>query len=144
VRIYRERVLPSVANLLLPLLLFVSVIAIMLPINAELSLPLAFGFSLGLLAAMYFASPILEITENELICKGARIDRKFLGSVQNIPRKEIFEQLGQKLDARAWLAIQPSVKGLLKIEILDQNDPTPYWMVSSRNVERVKNLLEKI
>lgn len=141
--IYRERVLPSAPNLLLPILLFVSVVAIMLPISELWAIPVAGLFSMAFVVFMFVSSPIIEITETELVCKGARIERKFLGSITIIEKSESFEQLGQKLDARAWLAIQPSVKGLLKIQLLDKTDPTPYWLVSSRKLKQIKEILEK-
>ncbi|MFM2025066.1 MAG: hypothetical protein RLZZ56_1079 [Actinomycetota bacterium] len=141
--IYRERVLPSAPNLLLPILLFVSVIAIVLPISEAWAIPVAALLSAAFVAFLFVSSPVIEISETELVCKGARIERKFLGEIEIIPKNENFEQLGQKLDARAWLAIQPSVKGLLKIQIVDETDPTPYWLLTSRNVARINEILEK-
>ena len=141
--IYRERVLPSAPNLLLPIFLFVSVVAIMLPISEPWAIPVAALLSAAFVTFLFVSSPVIEISETELVCKGARIDRKFLGEIAIIPKTESFEQLGQKLDARSWLAIQPSVKGLLKIEIVDETDPTPYWLLTSRNAERIKEILEK-
>ena len=134
-KIYRERVLPSIGNLTLPLLLFLSVFVIMLPLNLEFALPLASVFALGLSVLMFLSSPIVVVTDTELIVKGARIERKYLGNVSVVPRDEIFEALGRDLNANAWLSIQASVKGLVKIEITDPEDSSPYWMVSTRQPE---------
>jgi hypothetical protein len=82
------------------------------------------------------------VTETELIVKGARIDRKFLGDVSVIPKEQIFEALGRDLNASAWLSIQASVKGLVKIEITDPEDPIPYWMVSTRQPEVLAKTLK--
>ncbi|MFM2384507.1 MAG: hypothetical protein RL166_381, partial [Actinomycetota bacterium] len=45
--------------------------------------------------------------------------------------------------ARAWLSIQASIKGLVKVQVLDKNDPTPYWLISTRNPEKLVNLLNR-
>jgi hypothetical protein len=107
----------------------------MLPLNLEFALPLASVFALGLSVLMFLSSPIVVVTDTELIVKGARIERKYLGNVSVVPRDEIFEALGRDLNANAWLSIQASVKGLVKIEITDPEDSSPYWMVSTRQPE---------
>lgn len=141
-KIYRERVLPSVSNLTLPLLLFISVFVIMLPLNLAFALPIALVFALGLAGLMFFSSPIVVVTDTELIVKGARIHRKYLGNVSVVPKEQIFEALGRDLNANAWLSIQASVKGLVKIEITDPKDSSPYWMVSTRQPELLAKTLK--
>lgn len=130
---YRERVLPSLANLALPMILFPSVIAVMLPLHAQLALPVAGAVTLGFLALQFFSSPVLKVADGQFQAKEASIELKNLGAIEVIPKDEVFLELGRNLDARAWLAIQASVKGLVKVEIKDENDPTPYWLVSTRN-----------
>jgi len=134
-------VLPSSANLALPVLMFFSVFAIMLPLNSTLAIPVALVFTVGFALFLFYSSPVVEISSKELGVKGAKIDRKFIGAVTIVPRDEVFDALGPNLDARAWLSIQASVKGLVKIEVTDEQDPCPYWLVSTRNPERVARIL---
>lgn len=140
--IYRERVLPSIGNLALPLLLLVSVFTVMLPVNLDFAAPIALVFAATLAGVMFLASPVIVVTENELIVKGARIEKQFLGKVSIIPKDEIFEALGRDLNANAWLSIQASVKGLVRVEITDPEDPSPYWMISTRNPEVLAKALK--
>lgn len=130
--VYRERVLPSIGAIALPVLLFPSAIAIMLPLNAPLALPVAVIVTVAFSAYIYFSSPVIEVTDKTFTARGATIAIEHLGEVESIPKERSFEELGPKLDARAWLSIQASVKGLVKVEITDESDPTPYWMVSTR------------
>lgn len=132
---YRERVLPSAPNLALPILLFLSVLTVMIPISIDFAIPVALIISAVFVIVLFTASPVIEVSNETLKAKNAVIERKFLGEVTVIPKTEVFEELGQKLDARAWLAIQASVKGLVKVEITDPQDPTPYWLISTRNPE---------
>jgi len=97
--------------------------------------------SAGFVLVIHSASPTIAVSVATLTCKKAVIDRRFLGAVTIIPKTQQFEELGQKLDARAWLAIQASVKGLIKVEVKDPEDPTPYWLISTRNPEKLAKLL---
>lgn len=139
--IYRERVLPSAANLLLPLLLFPSVYAVMLPLQAKLALPVAVLCTLIFTAVIFRSSPVVAVFEEVLEAKGARIERRFLGKAEVVSAEEIFVELGQNLDARAWVCLQASVKGLVKVEVSDPQDPTPYWLISTRKPEMLVELL---
>jgi hypothetical protein len=141
VNIYRERVLPSAPNLALPILLFLSVLTVMIPISIDWALPVAFVFSAIFVLIIFSASPTITVTEATLTSKNAIIDRKFLGEATVITKSQQFEELGQRLDARAWLAIQASVKGLVKVQVNDPEDPTPYWLISTRNPEKLAKLL---
>lgn len=139
--VYRERVLPSYANLALPMVLFPSVFAVMLPIDGSLALPVASICTLAFAALLVTSAPLVILSETEFSAKGATIEKKFLGKVEVIPRERVFAELGTNLDARAWLSIQASIKGLLKVEVNDPEDPTPYWLVSTRNPERLAKLI---
>lgn len=129
--------LPSVANAILPILLFISSIAIMLPISIDWTFPVAVNVAVGFSLVVYFSSPVIEVTETSLICKGASIEKEFVGEIAIIPKSEIFDELGRKLDARAWLSIQASVKSLIRVEITDADDPTPYWLITTRKPEEL-------
>jgi hypothetical protein len=114
----------------------------MLPVNLDFAAPIALVFAATLAGVMFLASPITVVTENELIVKGARIEKQFLGKVSIIPKDEIFEALGRDLNANAWLSIQASVKGLVRVDITDPEDPSPYWMISTRNPEVLAKALK--
>lgn len=139
--LYREWVLPSAANLALPALLFPSVVAVMLPIDSGLAIPIAALCTLALAGVLVTSSPRVEVSETALTAKGAKVARIHLGKATVIPKNEVFEQMGSKLDARAWLAVQASVKGLVKVTLLDPKDPTPYWLISTRRPEKLVKLL---
>ena len=71
------------------------------------------------------------------------IPLKLLGKAEVIEREHQFEELGRNLDARAWLCIQASVKKLVKVELQDPNDPTPYWLITTRHPEELAALINK-
>jgi len=141
--VYRERVLPSWPNLALPALLLPSVYAVMLPIDSFFALPVAAICTLAFVGIIFSSAPQIELTEESFTARGASIELKLLGKAEVIEREAVFAELGTKLDARAWLSIQASIKGLVKVEILDPQDPTPYWLVSTRKPEQLAKLLNR-
>jgi hypothetical protein len=141
--VFRERVLPSAANLILPLLLFPSVLAVMLPLAPEFALVTALIITVGFCCFVYFSSPVLLCNGETFSARNAEIPMKLLGKATVIEREKQFEELGRNLDARAWLCIQASVKQLVKIEIQDPKDPTPYWLVTTRRPAELVALINK-
>lgn len=113
----------------------------MLPIDSGLALPVASLVALAFIGLLFFASPTLIVTETTISAKGAEINRNHLGTAILVPKSEVFEELGSKLDSRAWLSIQASVKGLVRVPIKDPSDPTPYWLISTRKPEKLIELL---
>jgi hypothetical protein len=61
----------------------------------------------------------------------AKLPLKLAGRTLSIPQTEAFAERGPKLDSRAYLALQSSKRGLIKLEIVDPADPTPYWLFST-------------
>lgn len=139
--IFRERVLPSASNLVLPLMLFPSVYAIMLPLAPEFALAAAFVLTILFVGFIILSSPVVLVTSKELKAKNAVISRDKIGEVSVIEPTRKFETLGVELDSRAWLCIQSSVKGLVRLEINDPEDSTPYWLISTRKPEELAKLL---
>jgi hypothetical protein len=139
--VYRERVLPSLFNLALPLLLFPSIWAVMLPLDAPLAIPVAALLTTAFVALIFSSAPVVSVTVSELSARGATIQRALLGKASVIGKSDQFNELGPKLKANAWLSIQASVKGLVKVEVNDPSDPTPYWLISTRKPEELAKLL---
>ena len=140
--IYSERVLPRWTSFLPLLLIFPSFWLTFAPIN------LAIGSALGILVTavvtviMLRASPEIVVTSSTLRVAKAEIHLANTGKLEIVAAGQTFAERGPKLDARAHLAIQGSVKGLIKLEISDKNDPTPYWLFSSRSPESIKIAVE--
>lgn len=62
----------------------------------------------------------------------ARIDRQFVATAQSLDRTETRAVSGPLADARAHLLLRPYLSRAVRIEIIDPDDPTPYWLISSR------------
>lgn len=132
---YAERVLPSISFLVAGLFLPAALFLVSLPFSLALASVVAAGSYLSLLAASYLLAPKIVLTEAALQVNRAVISTKHLGTAKVIYRQEQFAERGQKLSTLAYTRFQIGVKGLVKIAIVDESDPTPYWLVATRYPE---------
>jgi hypothetical protein len=141
--LYRERVTPSWFAFLPLLAIFPTFWLAFAPIN------LVAGVASGLLvtalvaALMVGLSPKITVLPGRLSVSGASVSTEFLGKVEVIPKAETFAEKGPKLNANAFLALQSSRKGLLKIHLTDSRDTTPYWLISSTRPGELASFIEK-
>ncbi len=141
--LYKERVLPSILFYVATVTLPVSLILVALPFSeivafglAAISIPIVFGLT-------WAASPLITITGTHLRVGKVSIDRVHLGTVGAIASADTFRERGVKLDSRAYTKFQIGIKELVKIQIEDELDPTPYWLVATRNPEVIAGLLNR-
>jgi hypothetical protein len=97
------------------------------------------GIALTLLAALLLAygSPHVTIRDGWLRAGRARIEAVHLGAVDALDAEETRRVAGPEADARAYLLLRPYLKRAVRVEITDPADPTPYWLVSSRDPDRL-------
>ena len=141
--LYKERVLPSIyfyiASITLPLSLFL----VALPFSELVSISLALLSIPAILLFSWLGSPLISLTEQSLAIGSVAIDLKHVGKAEVIYPASAFEERGVKLDSRAYTRFQIGVKQMVKIQIEDSQDPTPYWLVATRNPEVLVGLINK-
>ena len=82
-------------------------------------------------------TPTIAVTPETLQVGRAQIERQFVGEVNVYFGDDATDQRGIKLNGLAYLCIRGWIKPVVKIEITDPNDRTPYWLASSRNPEHL-------
>ena len=96
----------------------------------------------ALLTILIFNAMSLTIMiDDELRVSRAHIERKYLGEVKVVSGDE-FKKLQTK-DARAYLATRFWLNEGVLVELKDERDPTPYWLISCRDGEEIKRSLYK-
>lgn len=75
----------------------------------------------------------VEVRDGVLYAGAAHIPLGHVGAVEALDAEETRRALGVEADARAFLVIRPYLKRSVRIQITDPDDPTPYWLVSSRH-----------
>ena len=116
-------------------------LALSLPAGTLIAVPSSIVVALTLLLLMLVKAPVLEVTTTSLRVGRARIARTHLGVAVVIEEQNAFAERGHLLDARAYTCFQSSVRTMVKVNIMDESDPTPYWLFSTRQPELVAQAL---
>lgn len=139
--IYRERLWASAWLYVATALVIPASLLVFWPINVGVGMGVASALYAGCVALLILASPAITVSESELIAGGARIPLSFVGDVEGYREPEATIQRGQQLDARAWLLIRGWIGPVVKVENTDPDDPTPYWLVSTRHPDKLVEAL---
>ncbi len=139
--IYRERLWASAGLYLATALVIPATLLVFLPINVWVGVGVALVLYAGCVAILIISSPKVTVTDQEFHAGGARIPLSLIGTASSFHEPAATLERGQRLDARAWLLIRGWIGPVVKVENLDPNDPTPYWLVSSRHPEQLEAAL---
>ena len=134
---YKERVLPSFVALLPLVLLLPTAYFTLLPFNELAGLLLGPLFLAAILVSIFFAAPVIEVANDEIAVGDTEVPLKFVSKITIIEAKDGFEERGVRLSPAAYARFQMGVKTMVKIELSDPDDKTPYWLISSKNPQGV-------
>jgi hypothetical protein len=130
---YTERLWPSPGVWLVVLLVAASaglVVVKVAPVWASVAVALvcvaAAAWGLGR------SSATIAVTDDELVAGRARIPVALLGDVQVLDRPAFTALRGPRSDVRAYLCQRGWIPQGVRVTIDDPQDPTPYWLLSSR------------
>ncbi|MBH0129122.1 DUF3093 domain-containing protein [Salinibacterium sp. NK8237] len=132
---YRERLWPTAWLYISTALIIPASILVFLPINIFVGYITAAVLYIGIVLFLLWSAPTISVDDKELRAGSARLPIAIIGEVTSYNGDEATLERGQRLDARAWLMIRGWVSPVVKLEVLDESDPTPYWLLSSRTPE---------
>jgi len=118
------------------------VATLFLALVVALPWPVASGITVVLLGALAaaltsYGSPRVVVTTTELRCGRAHVAARHLGTPQPLDAHQTRRAAGPEADARAFLLLRPYLRRAVRVPITDPDDPTPYWLVSSRRPDRL-------
>lgn len=79
--------------------------------------------------------------EPELWVGEAHLPLRFIDHVDIIGKQDKRKALGPQLDPAAFLVHRGWVPTLVRVHLTDPDDPTPYWVISTRHPERLAAVL---
>ena len=138
---YRERLWPSWWVFLATALVIPASLLVFLPISPFAGVVAAIVLYSAIVLALLATSPVIEVDDGMLRVGRARIERSFIGAVTAHEKADAVAERGTRLDARAYLVLRGWIPGVVRIEITDDADPTPYWLVSTKRPEGLATAL---
>ncbi|MHA7284246.1 DUF3093 domain-containing protein [Arthrobacter sp. TMS2-4] len=95
----------------------------------------------GLVFALLTSTPTIRVTHAEVRVGRATIERQYLGRAQGAVGENATAQRGTRLHGLAYLCIRGWIDGVVRVEVLDEEDETPYWLFSSRQPQVLSRTL---
>ena len=84
-----------------------------------------------------YGAPRVQVEGGWLRAGRARIAGEFLADAQPLDAAETRRVAGPGADVRAYLLLRPYLKRAVQVTVRDDRDPTPYWLISSRDPEHL-------
>lgn len=113
-----------------------------------LATPMAFAIGAAVVALVAVGIPLqrygsarVTVADGVVSAGPARIDVVHCGDALALDAARTAAVRGREADARAHLALRPYIATSVKLDIRDENDPTPYWLVSTRNPQRLADAI---
>ncbi|EWM16841.1 DUF3093 domain-containing protein [Kutzneria sp. 744] len=100
-----------------------------------ITIPLVIGVMLWLGRAT------VKVVDGELWVGDAHVPLRLIDEVEVIPAKAKRKALGPDLDPAAFVSHRGWVGPVLRVYLNDPSDPTPYWLFSVRNADKLAALL---
>ncbi|WP_431247625.1 DUF3093 domain-containing protein [Leifsonia xyli] len=141
--LYRERLWATPWLFISTLLVIPAIMLVFAPINLTVGVVLAVVVYVAWAVFLITTAPVIRVTKEELIAGHARIPLALVGDATAYRGDEATQERGLRLDARAWLLIRGWIKPVVKIPVLDQDDPAPYWLLSTRNPDQLVRVLDE-
>ena len=129
--------LPTIVAMLPLALLLPTAYFTLLPFSATAGLALGPLFVVAILVSAYFAAPVIEVSDESLSVSEIEVPLEFVSAVTVINAEDGFAERGVRLSPAAYTRFQLGVKTMVKIELSDPNDKTPYWLIASKNPQGV-------
>ena len=141
--LFRERLWPSAWAFIVSALVMPASLLVFLPISVPAGIVTAIGFYLAIVAGLVLTTPTIEVDDSRLRAGSAEIPRELIAEAHPHRDEEAGAERGPRLDARAWLLLRGWISPVVRIQLDDPSDPTPYWLVSSRRPEELAAALTR-
>ncbi len=79
----------------------------------------------------------VAVRAGELEVDDAHLPLRYVGGAEPIRGEAKRVALGPDLDPLAFVVLRPWVPAAVKVTLTDPQDPTPYWVISSRRPDRL-------
>ncbi len=79
--------------------------------------------------------------EPRLWVGGAHLPLRYVAAVDVVTKHDKRKALGPELDPAAFCVHKPWINTMVRVHLDDPEDPTPYWLFSTRHPEKLTTLL---
>ena len=132
---HRERLVPPWWMLLVLLLIVPATLLVFLPVSIEVGIAVAMLLYAGVVIALWAGAPVVEVRDGTLRAGRARIGVADLGTADALLGPEAKDAMRAGWDPADHHVISPWTTSLVRVAVVDESDPTPAWVISTRRPE---------
>ncbi|MBE4716700.1 DUF3093 domain-containing protein [Pseudarthrobacter sp. AB1] len=141
--VFRERLWPNVWIWVIAAGISGAGILVFAPISMAAGYTAAGVLFTIMAVLLVLSTPTILVTSDALTVGRATIERRYVGEVAAFRGKDATAQRGTRLNALAYLCIRGWIDPVVRIEITDPSDRTPYWLTSSKRPEELTAALSR-
>ncbi len=134
---YRERLWPSAWMYGVIALVVPATLLVFSPIDLIVGGIVALVLAAGSTALLLTSAPEIAVGDGMLRAGRASIPVALTGEAIVARGDDARHEKGPGGDARAWLMLRGWVEPVVRIAVLDPDDPAPYWLLSTRRPEEL-------
>jgi len=112
-------------------------ILVFAPISMAAGITAAVVLFVILAVLLVLSTPSISVTAETLRVGRATIERGFVGAAEAFRGAEATAERGTRLNGLAFMCIRGWIDPVVRIEITDPSDRTPYWLASSRHLDEL-------
>ncbi len=90
-----------------------------------------------LAGALLMTTPEIRVTENRVRAGRASIEPWLLANAEPLRDAAATAARGTEFNALSYQCLRPWVQPLVRVQVTDPQDSTPYWLISTRNPEKL-------
>ncbi|WP_138442903.1 DUF3093 domain-containing protein [Sinomonas susongensis] len=139
--IYSEKLWPSWWVWVVVVGISGACILVLAPISIAAGYTGAVLVFLVLCGILIATTPAVVVTPRELRAGRAVLPREFVASAEAFLGDEATAERGTRLNGRAYLCMRGWISPVVRVELDDPEDPTPYWLVSTRRPAKLVEAL---
>jgi hypothetical protein len=100
-------------------------------------LPFGLLIPLSIVLVWWLGHSQLEVVDGELRIRGAHLPLRYVSGVIALDDRTLRRVVGREGDPAAFVSIRPWIGPGVQLWLDDEDDPAPYWVISSRHPDRV-------
>lgn len=140
---YRERLWPAPWVFIATALVIPASLLVFLPISMTAGIVCAAVLYGAIVLTLLLTTPTVAVSDGLFTAGRASLPRAVISSATAFTGTDAVAQRGTELDMRAWLLLRGWIPGLVRVQLDDPSDPTPYWVVSTRHPAELAAALEQ-
>lgn len=85
----------------------------------------------------------VRVVDDVLWVGRAHLPRRYMGEITVVDKHRKRHAMGRELDPAAFVSHRPWVGPMVRVEVDDPEDPTPYWLFSTRTPQELVRALSR-